>query len=75
MDAVANDKLTIFHHDILNSTLKSVEVRYIRTACAGDNIKVFIRQSKDSPHAIHVDVALCKKEQIICQIKFTFEIY
>ena len=72
MDAVADNKLTIFHHHIQKYPIKSVNVRYIRAARAGDNIKIFIRQSKDNPFVI--DVALCKKEQTICQMTIDFEI-
>ena len=71
MDAVANDKLILFKHDIQKYRIKNVDVRYLQPARGGDNIAMFIRQNKENLHAI--DVALRKKEQIICQMKFVFE--
>ena len=72
MDAVANDKLILFKHDIQKYHIKNVDVRYLQLVNGGDNIKMFIRQNKEYLHVI--DVALRKEETVISQMTFVFEI-
>ena len=71
MDAVANDKLILFKHDIQKYRMKNVDIRYLHTVKGSDNITMFIRQCKENPHLI--DVALRKQEQILCQMTIVFE--